>query len=69
MFFKSRKQKEIDALKAQITELEGKLSRSQSAYIQASLAGREPDEEDMKYHEKYLSEIAALREKIRALEQ
>ena len=68
MFGKKKESKEVTELKMQIAELEGKLSRSQGAFIQAKLAGREPDEEDIRFHDKYMKEIETLREKIKKLE-
>ena len=44
------------------------MSRSQAAFIQATLAGREMDSKDMEFHRKYLKEIEQLRAEIRQLE-
>ncbi len=55
--------------KKQILELESRMSRSQAALIKAALQNDEPDPEDVKYHEKYMKQIAELRAKIRELEK
>ena len=58
-----------DKYKKQILELESRMSRSQAALIKAALQNEEPDPEDLKYHEKYMKEIAELRAKIREIEK
>ena len=58
-----------DKYKKQILELESRMSRSQAALIKAALQNEEPDPEDVKYHEKYMKEIAELRAKIREIEK
>ena len=66
--FKFGKQKKIEEYKNQITELERKMNRSRSGFVQAMLAGREPEPEDVKYHQMYMDQIEELRKKIRELE-
>ena len=58
-----------DKYKKQILELESRMSRSQAALIKAALQNEDPDPEDLKYHEKYMKEIAELRAKIREIEK
>ncbi len=58
-----------DKYKKQILELESRMSRSQAALIKAALQNEDPDPEDVKYHEKYMKEIAELRAKIREIEK
>ena len=58
-----------DKYKKQILELESRMSRSQAALIKAALQNESPDPEDVKYHEKYMKQIAELREKIREIEK
>ena len=58
-----------DKYKKQILELESRMSRSQEALIKAALQNEDPDPEDLKYHEKYMKEIAELRAKIREIEK
>ena len=58
-----------DKYKKQILELESRMSRSQAALIKAALQNEDPDPEDVKYHEKYMKEIAELRAKLREIEK
>lgn len=65
----SKDSSEIAEIKRRMAELEQKLSRSQAAYIQATINGREMDPEEQEYHNKYTKEINELREQLHKLQE
>jgi len=67
MFEKRKIRISIKECENNIKALEQKRSRSQSALVQAILEHRDPDEEDVKYFNKYTKEINDIRARLHEL--
>lgn len=67
MFPKMKITRQIKALEKQITEIETKRSRSQSALVQAILESKDPNEDDVEFFNRYTSQIDEIRNQIRDL--
>lgn len=68
MFERLRTKRRIRSLKLQIAELEKKRARSQAALTEALLTGREPDDKDVDFFNKYTSHIDVIRDRIKELQ-
>ena len=69
LFKRIKIKRKIRVLKLQITELEKKRARSQSALVDAILTKKEPSDSDVDYFNKYTARIDHDRERIRELEK
>ena len=69
MFKKSKLRKGIKKCKDEITLLESKRSRSQSAIVQAILEQRDPDEEEVEFFNQYTAKINEVRNNMYALQR
>lgn len=69
MFKKSKLKKGIKKCKDEITLLESKRARSQSAIVQAILEQRDPNEEDVVFFNQYTSKIEDARNHMYELQR
>ena len=68
MFEKRKLAREIKKCRKSIEQMEQKRSRSQSALVEAILLHEEPNEEDTRWFNKYMTEIKACRERMTELQ-
>lgn len=69
MFKKSKLKNQIKKCIAEITLLEAKRSRSQSAIVRAILEPKDPDEQDVEFFNKYTSQIDEIRNHMYELQK
>lgn len=68
MFEKYKIKKDIRSILNEITELESKRARSQSALVTAILEHTDPDDEDVEFFNKYTMQINSKRDQLKIKE-